>query len=115
MDKLVELLPTRCRVTSKYKVKVVYVKTDYKFFAVNIKLKIVLKMVLVRPEENHLNENTGTSETAVKVKTPKRILHFSDGTLEEYSTDDEETTLPQQQTLVDPVSILISNSFIREM
>lgn len=65
-------------------------------------------MVLVRPEENRLNTDTGSSETSVNVKTPKRILHFCDGTLEEYSTDDEETTVPQQQeALVNPVSPLI--------
>lgn len=26
---------------------------------------------------------------AVKIKPPKRVLHFSDGVIEEYSTDDE--------------------------
>lgn len=31
------------------------------------------------------------SATAIKVKAPKRILHFSDGTMEEYSTDEEDT------------------------
>lgn len=30
--------------------------------------------------------------TAVKVKAPKRILHFCDGTMEEYSSDDEDIT-----------------------
>lgn len=27
--------------------------------------------------------------TSVHVRAPRRILHFSDGTMEEYSTDDE--------------------------
>lgn len=30
-----------------------------------------------------------TSLTSIRMKTPKRILHFSDGILEEYSSDDE--------------------------
>lgn len=30
-----------------------------------------------------------TTITSVRVKAPKRILHFSDGILEEYSSDDE--------------------------
>lgn len=30
-----------------------------------------------------------TALTSVHVKTPRRILHFSDGIMEEYSTDDE--------------------------
>lgn len=30
-----------------------------------------------------------TALTAVRVKTPRRILHFSDGIMEEYSSDDE--------------------------
>lgn len=33
------------------------------------------------------NDST-TSTTSVRVRTPKRILHFSDGTMEEYSDDD---------------------------
>lgn len=34
-------------------------------------------------------EQQPTTLTSVRVKTPKRILHFSDGILEEYSSDDE--------------------------
>lgn len=30
-----------------------------------------------------------TALTSVRVKTPRRILHFSDGIIEEYSSDDE--------------------------
>ncbi|KAK7474696.1 hypothetical protein BaRGS_00034061 [Batillaria attramentaria] len=36
-----------------------------------------------------------------KKKAPKRILHFSDGVLEEYSTDEDEETTPMQPP-VDP-------------
>lgn len=28
-------------------------------------------------------------DISVKIKRPKRVLHFSDGVIEEYSTDDE--------------------------
>lgn len=33
---------------------------------------------------------TQGEQTQIKVKEPKRILHFSDGTLEEYSSDEAE-------------------------
>lgn len=39
-----------------------------------------------------------TSTTSVHVRTPKRILHFSDGTMEEYSDDDNgEDVIDQAQ------------------
>ena len=42
-----------------------------------------------------------------KQKVPRRILHFSDGILEEYSTDEEEEEdQVDQAPPVDPVSIL---------
>ncbi len=34
------------------------------------------------------------SEKGKKKKVPRRILHFSDGILEEYSTDEEEEDVP---------------------
>lgn len=57
-------------------------------------------------EETHGTvEKKGSKDEAIKVKVPKRILHFSDGVLEEYS-DDEVDCAPQEkeQTVVDPVS-----------
>lgn len=36
-----------------------------------------------------LEQQSPTTLTSVRVKTPRRILHFSDGILEEYSSDDE--------------------------
>lgn len=47
-------------------------------------------MVLVRPEENLISNEADSQNATVRVKTPKRILHFSDGILEEYSTDEED-------------------------
>ena len=41
--------------------------------------------------------------TEKKKKVPKRILHFSDGVLEEYSTDEEEEIVKPPP--VDPVRI----------
>lgn len=41
-----------------------------------------------------------------KLRTPRRVLHFSDGTLEEYSTDEDEDQTDQssvQQLVVDTV------------
>ncbi|KAK7067068.1 hypothetical protein SK128_010787, partial [Halocaridina rubra] len=41
-----------------------------------------------------------------KSKKPRRILHFSDGTLEEYSTDEEEEKpQPDPMALVDPKTL----------
>ncbi|XP_069114908.1 protein FAM177A1-like [Argopecten irradians] len=41
----------------------------------------------------------------VKKKQPRRILHFSDGILEEYSTDEEEEEKKTSQPPVDPKSL----------
>lgn len=60
-------------------------------------------------EETHgLDEKKGTNDAAIKVKVPKKILHFSDGVLEEYSDDEVDSTpqeKEQEQTVVDPVSV----------
>lgn len=43
-------------------------------------------------------------------KSPKRLVYFSDGVLEEYSTDEEEMdgVNPDTQPLIDPVSLCAS-------
>ena len=46
-----------------------------------------------------------------KKKVPRRILHFSDGILEEYSTDEEEETKPLQP-VVDPVILIGPNNVL---
>lgn len=50
--------------------------------------------------------SAATTTASVRIRAPKRILHFSDGTLEEYSDDDvdgsDETDTNNQQ--VDIVS-----------
>lgn len=38
---------------------------------------------------SEMQEQPPTTISSIRVKAPKRILHFSDGTLEEYSSDDE--------------------------
>lgn len=38
---------------------------------------------------SELEQQPPTTVASVRVKAPKRILHFSDGILEEYSSDDE--------------------------
>ena len=45
-----------------------------------------------------------------KKKEPRRILHFSDGILEEYSTDEEEDQ-PPTQPVVDPVCMNLKSGF----
>lgn len=45
------------------------------------------------------NVSLNELETAtVKVRTPKRVLHFSDGILEEYSDDEHDSTPPNEQS-----------------
>ena len=48
----------------------------------------------------------GDRNQAKKNKAPRRILHFSDGVLEEYSTDEDEDENDSSplQPVVDPVS-----------
>lgn len=55
-------------------------------------------------------ENCEIDATTVKVKAPKRILHFSDGTMEEYSSDEEDT--PDAQRNDKQISVVSLNSFI---
>ena len=38
------------------------------------------------------------------IKKPKRVIHFSDGVMEEYSSDEEDGGKPAQAEVVDPVS-----------
>lgn len=64
-------------------------------------------MTLINPDESKARVSDGEPSAAIKVKEPKRILHFSDGILEEYSTDEEDST-PKQEELVDPVSLLFA-------
>ncbi|XP_070578306.1 protein FAM177A1-like [Ptychodera flava] len=44
-------------------------------------------------------------EEGKKKKVPRRILHFSDGTLEEYSTDEEEEEETPSEPPVDPKTL----------
>lgn len=60
-------------------------------------------MVLVRPEDHKIPNGSDVSATTVNVKSPKRILEFCDGILEEYSTDEEDDA-PEEH--VDVVSTL---------
>lgn len=38
---------------------------------------------------SEMEQQPPTTVASVRIKAPRRILHFSDGTLEEYSSDDE--------------------------
>ncbi|KAG5886454.1 hypothetical protein JTB14_012866 [Gonioctena quinquepunctata] len=60
-------------------------------------------MVLVRPEDNIFRNcsSEGQPTLSVDVKIPKRVLHFCDGVLEEYSTD-EEDDLKKEKLVLDP-------------
>ncbi|XP_050301459.1 protein FAM177A1-like [Anthonomus grandis grandis] len=62
-------------------------------------------MVLIRPED-YSCDNPDPAVAVYKSKTPKQILEFSDGVLEEYDTDDE--LIPdqaQQEQIVDPATM----------
>ncbi|CAH0559870.1 unnamed protein product [Brassicogethes aeneus] len=64
-------------------------------------------MVLVDPETRNIAGIPGTA-TNVRVKEPKRILHFSDGVLEEYSSDEDEVDAANnntEQAIVDPATL----------
>lgn len=51
-------------------------------------------LVKVVPDTN----SSSSDQSRVKLKEPKRILHFSDGTLEEYSTDEETEQVDHSST-----------------
>lgn len=57
-------------------------------------------MVLVKPED-YSGENPDPALIRYKDKTPKNVLEFSDGILEEYSTDEEDSS--PAQDVVDTV------------
>ncbi|XP_052824313.1 protein FAM177B isoform X1 [Octopus bimaculoides] len=50
----------------------------------------------------------GDANNVSKKKAPKRVLHFSDGILEEYSTDEEEQPEVKTQTTLDPRRVNVS-------
>jgi len=48
------------------------------------------------------------NESVVTLKKPHRVLHFSDGTYEENSDEDEVDTESKKETvMVDPVSLFV--------
>ncbi|KAH0810061.1 hypothetical protein GEV33_012727 [Tenebrio molitor] len=60
-------------------------------------------MVLINPDEYKNTGAVSDQHAAVKMRTPKRILHFSDGVLEEYSDDEfDNTPKEEEQAVVDP-------------
>lgn len=57
-------------------------------------------MAQVSPEIIQLN----TAESTVPIKKPKRVLHFSDGTLEEFSDSDSDDSPTELDSSVVAVS-----------
>ncbi|GAB6024966.1 hypothetical protein CHUAL_010063 [Chamberlinius hualienensis] len=49
---------------------------------------------------------TENGETVIKAKVPRRILHFSDGTLEEFSSDDEDDGKIKNLNQIDPMALV---------
>jgi hypothetical protein len=48
-----------------------------------------VKGPVVQPVNKTYNTEEPTEMTEVKKRVPRRVLHFSDGVIEEYSTDEE--------------------------
>lgn len=57
---------------------------------------------------SELEQQSPTTLTSIHVKTPRRILHFSDGIIEEYSSDDE-TDGPNKDKRCDEVNQIQCN------
>lgn len=64
-------------------------------------------MTLIDPEEYKNVSEEDPNYSTIKLKTPKRILHFCDGVLEEYSDDEIDSQPTQTVTGLDVVRILI--------
>lgn len=61
--------------------------------------------------ENPISGNT--DETKISVKEPKKVLHFSDGIIEEYSEDENDSSQDERskvkpEAVVDPVSRVLT-------
>lgn len=56
---------------------------------------------------SEMEQQPPTTISSIRVKEPKRILHFSDGTLEEYSSDDEVDGPTNQKKQSDEVKLSI--------
>lgn len=57
-------------------------------------------------EEECKSTNPEGNNTPIRVKVPKRVLHFSDGILEEFSDDEvdkDNAPVKPESTVVDPV------------
>ncbi|XP_050405649.1 protein FAM177A1 [Patella vulgata] len=67
-----------------------------------VKPEQVLLNTVARPEFTNISLEGDLKP--VKKKVPRRIIHFSDGTLEEYSTDEDEEKPPPKPT-VDPKTL----------
>ncbi|CAG9863195.1 unnamed protein product [Phyllotreta striolata] len=63
-------------------------------------------MVLIRPEDNLVTNEAEGQNATVKVKAPKRVLHFCDGVLEEYSSDEDDCVdNKSNQAVINPASL----------
>lgn len=58
-------------------------------------------MTLIDPEEFKNVSEGDSNYSTIKLKTPKRVLHFCDGVLEEYSDDEIDSSPAQTTTTVD--------------
>lgn len=54
---------------------------------------------------SEMEQQPPTTVASVRIKAPRRILHFSDGTLEEYSSDDEIDGSSNQKKQSDEVKL----------
>ncbi|KAL3267394.1 hypothetical protein HHI36_011523 [Cryptolaemus montrouzieri] len=62
-------------------------------------------MTLIDPDEYKSAVDGDPFYAAIKLKTPKRVLHFSDGVLEEYSDDEIDCSPKEVKAVVDPATL----------
>lgn len=67
------------------------------------------KNISDNPTDAKISNGSG-DEQNVKKRVPRRILHFSDGTLEEYSTDEDDLDGPIKKTHVSELNAVDSKS-----
>lgn len=56
-------------------------------------------------------DSTDIEKVAIRVKSPSRVLHFSDGIIEEFSDEEVDQVNPSPELDVDEVFLLVPCSF----
>lgn len=62
---------------------------------------------------SEINASTDVENVAIKVNTPSRVIHFSDGIIEEFSEEEVDEVDPAPPLPVDEVGRTLSISIIK--